>query len=311
MPQRSLLVADDIENRTDTGKRRSRAIMSAASALAERLETGIDLLYVEDIKSYPHGRFDSPRVRAWHSGHLKALEAAGASYQVPVRSLIKGGHPAEQILKVLRAKAAPELVVMGTQGRKGMKLLLIGSVAEEVIRHSKRPVMVVGPVAQEKAWFLATDRRVPKILVATDLGRNSRAAEQYALSLAKRIGARTVLYHCLGDSYRTIVQDSSMVSGWVPMNLNEILDGIRKDSVRVLEQKADFFQKRGVPCEYKIDDEPRTSSCAVYQESERGYSHVVMGTHGRNVLMEAYFGSTARETILNAPVPVMTVHAGK
>ncbi len=310
MPHRPILAADDIENRTDSGRRRSRAIISAASALAERLDTRIDLLYVEDIKSYPHGRFDSPRVRAWHSGHLKALEAAGTSYQVPIRSLIKGGHPAEQILKVLRAKAAPELVVMGTQGRKGMKYLLVGSVAEEVIRHARRPVMVVGPVAQEKSWFLAADRGQPRILVATDLGKNSRAAEQYALSLAKRIGARVVLYHCLGDSYRTIVQESSMVSGWVPMNLNEILDGIRDDSVRALEQKADFFQKRSVPCEYKIEDKPVASSCAVYQESARGYSFVVMGTRGRNVMMEAYFGSTARETILNSPVPVMTVHFG-
>ena len=310
MPQRSLLVADDIENQSDSGKRRSRAIGHAASFLAQRLKTGIDLLYVEDIKTYPH-EFDSARIRAWHFQHQERLKVLSKQLQAPVFRAIKSGIPAEQILKAIHSRPSPELVIVGTQGRKGLKRLLVGSVAEEVIRHSRRPVMVVGPLAQEKTWFLAADRGQPRVLVATDLGKNSRAAEQYALSLAKRIGARAVLFHCLGDSYRVIVQDSSMVSGWVPVNLDEILNGIRDAAVQSMERKADFFQKHGVLCEYKIEDKPLLSSCAVYQESARGYSFVVMGTHGRNVLLEAYFGSTARETILNAPIPVITVPSGR
>ncbi len=310
MTQRSILVADDIGNQTDAGKRRSQAVLGIASSLAQRLDTGIDLLYVEDIKAYTHDRLDSPRVRAWHTDHRKALEAAGNKCQVRARCIIKGGSTPEQILKALTAKAAPELVVMGTQGRKGMKRLLIGSVAEEVIRHAKRPVMVIGPVAQEKAQDYSGNKQL-KILVATDLGKNSRAAEKYALSLAKRLGAGVVLFYCLGDSYRTIVHSSSMISGWVPINFNEILNEIRDDALQSMKQKAVSYRKYGVPCDYKIEDEPITSSCAVYQECGRGYSFVIMGTHGRNVLMEAYFGSTARETILHAPVPVITVHLGK
>jgi nucleotide-binding universal stress UspA family protein len=310
MPQRSLLVADDIENQTDSGKRRSRAIGHVASFMAQRLKIGIDLLYVEDIKTYPH-EFDSARIRAWHFQHQERLKVLSKQLQVPVFRTIQSGFPAEQVLKAIHSRPSPELVIVGTQGRKGLKRLLIGSVAEEVIRHSRRPVMVVGPLAQEKTWFLAADRDQPRILVATDLGKNSRAAERYSLSLAKRIGARAVLFHCLGDSYKAILHDSSMVSGWVPVNLDEILDGIRDGAVQSLQRKADFFQKHGVPCEYKIEDKPLLSSCAVYQESARGYSFIVMGTHGRNVLLEAYFGSTARETILKASIPVITVHSGK
>ncbi len=47
MPQRSILVADDIKNQTGPGKRRSQIIRKAASFLAQRLKTGIDLLFVE------------------------------------------------------------------------------------------------------------------------------------------------------------------------------------------------------------------------------------------------------------------------
>ncbi len=308
MPKRSILVADDIENQTDSGKRRSQAIYSAASFLAQRLNSGIDLLYVEDINAYPHDRFDSLRLRAWHSQHRKRLEEASRQFHIPVVYSLKGGPPAERILRAVRSKTSPELVVMGTQGRKGLKRLLIGSVAEEVIRHSKRPVMVIGPLAQEKVRNLNVQKQL-KILVATDLGKNSRAAEHYALSLAKRMGAGIVLFHCLGESFRRIVRDSSMVSGWVPFNLDEILAGIQEDAIAAIEQKARFFEKQGVPCYYKVDDKQIISSCSIYQESEKGYLFVIMGTHGRNALLNAYFGSTARETILNAPIPVITVHS--
>jgi nucleotide-binding universal stress UspA family protein len=308
MPQRSILVADDIENQTESGKRRSQAIYGAATFLAERLNTGIDLLYVEDINAYPHDRFDSLRIRAWHSQHRKRLDEASGQFHVPIISSLKGGPPAERILKAVRSKAAPELVVVGTQGRKGLKRLLIGSVAEEVIRHSKRPVMVIGPAVREKGGN-SNGKKQMKILVATDLGNNSRAAEHYALSLAKRMGAGIVLFHCLGESYRKIVRDSSMVSGWVPFNLDEILAGIQEDAVDAIEKKVRFFEKHGVPCFYKVDDKQILSSCAIYQEGEKGYSFVVMGTHGRNAVLNAYFGSTARETILNASIPVIIVHS--
>lgn len=309
MPQRSILVADDIYNQTDSGKRRSHAIRKAASFLAQRLKTGIDLLYVEDLKTYPLRKLGSFRFPAWHFSHQEKLEELGRQFTAPVSCSVKNGSPAEEILKILRSRSSPELVVVGTQGRKGVRRLLIGSVAEEVVRHSRRPVMVIGPIAQE------TDRDISgqkqhKILVPTDLGKNSRAAEHYALSLAKRMGAGVTLFHCLWDSIYAIMVNTAY-SGMAVFNINEMIDGSRNNAVDIMKRKTGFFQKHGVPCGYKIEDKAITSPCAVYQECESGYSIVVMGTHGRNALLNAFLGSTAREAILNATVPVIVVHSGK
>ncbi len=309
MPIRSILVADDIENQTASGKQRSQAISKIASSLAQRLKSGIDLLFVEDLATYPAGKLGSFRFLEWHSQHQERLEEISRQFIGPVFCSLKSGSPAEQILKVLRSRSAPELVVMGTQGRKGLKRLLIGSVAEEVIRHSKRPVMVIGPIAQELDRDLSGQKQL-KILVPTDLGKNSRAAEEYALSLAKRIRARVTLYHCLWDNINAIIVNSAY-SGMAPYNLDAIIDESRADAVETMKRKAGFFQKHGVPCEYKIEGKTIISQCAAYQESESGYSLVVMGTHGRNALLNAFFGSTARETILNALIPVIVVHSGR
>lgn len=52
------------------------------------------------------------------------------------------GHPTKDILKTAEIWEA-DLIVMGTHGRTGLMHLLVGSVAEYIVRHSKIPVMVV------------------------------------------------------------------------------------------------------------------------------------------------------------------------
>ena len=52
------------------------------------------------------------------------------------------GHPADEIHVTAHTWDA-DLIVMGTHGRTGLRHLLMGSVAEHVVRHSKVPVMVV------------------------------------------------------------------------------------------------------------------------------------------------------------------------
>jgi nucleotide-binding universal stress UspA family protein len=190
-----------------------------------------------------------------------------------------------------------------------MRRLLIGSVAEEVARYSQRPVLVVGPIAQELYRDMSGQKRL-KLLVPTDLGKNSRAAERYALSLAKRMGARVTLFHCLWDSINAIIVNTAY-AGMAAYDLEMVIDRSRDEAIEAMKRKVSYFEKRGVACGYKVEEKALTSLCAVYQESESGYAFVVMGTHGRNALLNAFLGSTARETILHAAVPVITVHSGR
>ena len=52
------------------------------------------------------------------------------------------GNPVEKILDAVRAYQV-DIIVMGTHGRAGINLALIGSVAEKVVRHSPVPVTTV------------------------------------------------------------------------------------------------------------------------------------------------------------------------
>lgn len=59
-----------------------------------------------------------------------------------LESLVREGKPATTILETID-ELSPDLVVMGTHGRSKLDHLLIGSVAERVIRKSPCPVLIV------------------------------------------------------------------------------------------------------------------------------------------------------------------------
>jgi nucleotide-binding universal stress UspA family protein len=59
------------------------------------------------------------------------------------RSIVSGD-PATEILKMIDSEGI-DLVIMGTHGRKGLQHVIFGSVAENVVKKSPVPVMVVNP----------------------------------------------------------------------------------------------------------------------------------------------------------------------
>jgi nucleotide-binding universal stress UspA family protein len=65
-----------------------------------------------------------------------------------VEKIVEVGHPAETIMDFARDNGV-DLIVMSTHGRKGIRHMLLGSVAEEVIRYSPVPVLTV-PSAKRK-----------------------------------------------------------------------------------------------------------------------------------------------------------------
>jgi nucleotide-binding universal stress UspA family protein len=67
-----------------------------------------------------------------------------------LRTVVALGEPAAQILEVIEAEK-PAFAVLGTHGRRGIGRLLLGSVAERVLRQSTIPVVTVRPPAHARA----------------------------------------------------------------------------------------------------------------------------------------------------------------
>jgi nucleotide-binding universal stress UspA family protein len=72
------------------------------------------------------------------AGRAEALKAEG----ITARSVVKTGAPWREIVQLAKEEHA-DVIVMGTQGRTGLDRLMLGSVAERVIRHAPCPVLTV------------------------------------------------------------------------------------------------------------------------------------------------------------------------
>src|SRR5579872_5243443 len=87
-----------------------------------------------------------------------------------------------------------DLVVVGTHGRTGLGKLLLGSVAEDILRHSPCPVLTVGPHVSGRDCFpgfrtkgmdiAPRELEVKQIVFGTNFAQNAALVAQTAVSLA-------------------------------------------------------------------------------------------------------------------------------
>ena len=112
-----------------------------AVALAENHGAGLTVLFVYTPEmSAPGAAGDLDYARAYWRNQLEQIRPVDP--RIPVRHVFLEGDPAAEIVRFAR-DAAADLIVMGTHGRTGLERLLLGSVAEKVLRDARCSVMVV------------------------------------------------------------------------------------------------------------------------------------------------------------------------
>jgi nucleotide-binding universal stress UspA family protein len=120
-----------------------------AVALAEQHQASLTIAHVYTPRTGFLASSDDQEQQHWR-GQLEQLRPLDPG--IPVRHVFLVGDPAEKILHY-SAEAGVDLIVLGTHGRTGLQRLLMGSVAEKVLRGALCSVLVVkmpkvAPVSQ-------------------------------------------------------------------------------------------------------------------------------------------------------------------
>jgi len=114
--------------------------------LAKQFNSEIALISVIDPESYPDEDEATIREREDMMEHNLNKSQGNVMEKVfkntPFSSFVEVGTPSKAILRVAEEWGA-DVIVMGTHGRKGLPHLLMGSVAEDLIRHSKKAVVII------------------------------------------------------------------------------------------------------------------------------------------------------------------------
>jgi nucleotide-binding universal stress UspA family protein len=174
----------------------SQKALTYALAIAKYYKAAVTLLHV----IWPHLTLkdgDTIRDAAWRD--MRTLEAVlirALPREVPHRLLVEEGKIWPVISGVVK-KYNIDLIVLGTHGRTGLGILLLGSFAETVFRRARCPVLTVGP----KSAQATTNSALKNVLFATDFSEESAAAEPYAFSIAREHGAKLSLLNVVTPGF--------------------------------------------------------------------------------------------------------------
>jgi nucleotide-binding universal stress UspA family protein len=188
-----------------------------------------------------------------------------------------------------------DLVVMGTHGRRGLGRLLLGSVAERVVRFSSCPVLTIREHEHPKP-IAETNR----ILVPVDYSDHSKAAIRHARAIAATYGASLELLHVIEEAPR-------------PEFYDEV--GFRANLV---EADAGEKAKREMRGLYESSPGPEVEArCHAFLglagpdivrfAEDTGVDLIVIATHGLTGLPYLLMGSVAEAIVRMSPCPVCTV----
>ena len=141
---------------------------------------------------------------------------------VPCKMVFRPGLAADQIITFLREREI-DRIVMGTHSPGPIGKMLVGSVAEAVLRTAKVPVYIVGPGVVDGAYRNFATRT---ILCAVSLRETSCLVVKFAAELAAQHNARLILQHVIRHqkraeilTNRSIDQIESDLASMVPAEI--------------------------------------------------------------------------------------------
>ena len=293
MNLQSILVATDFSEPATRAADKAAQIASRHGATVTLLHVDADIERTLELASQLDGLTgDLDKAVASRTEDLRArlgqqcenLRARG----IRVDSAIVTGYPEDAICE---AAETCDLLVIGTHGYTGVERVVLGSVAEKLVRRCTGDILVVRP--DQSIGF-------DRVLVAVDFSDYTDAAVKLALQLVTEPG-QIELFHCW-QLTPPPATDEHWSSGWVQLRQGiaeasrargaELVERHSRSGVKVSFVEREISARRGI--QDRLGEEP--------------FDLAVLGSHGRRGFKRWLLGSVAEMTVRHAPCSVAVAH---
>ncbi|MEM9491237.1 MAG: universal stress protein [Myxococcota bacterium] len=233
--------------------------------------------------------------RAW----LKMLSDRADNAGVRSQHHLVDGSPADAICAAADEVQA-DLVVMGSHGHTGFKRILLGSVAERVVRLCKSSVLIARGQRIDENGFR-------RIVVPTDFSASADTALERAVHLAA-VDATVDILHCwqvLG--YAEGPLDPSAGPAIIHTTIAEHVAKDAEKRGRVLVERASGGER--TVCFHVHRGRPTAGIQSFLDEQAQPCDLLAVGTHGRTGLSRLLLGSVAETTVRYSPCSVLVARS--
>ena len=233
-------------------------------------------------------------VRAEMARLLPMDEADG----ITVTLVARAGQAASVIIDQA-VESSSDLIVMGTHGRTGFSRLLMGSVAEKVVRQAPCPVLTIPPAAPASAKERPSFSR---ILCPVDFSPASEQAVGFALDLARQAGGNVTMLTVV----EWLAEDEPIADS--DFDISALREQMAANARARLHALSSGEARTGCDIE-EVVTYGRAHREVIRLAAERGADLIVIGAQGRGGVGLALFGSTTQQVIRSSTCPVLVVHA--
>jgi nucleotide-binding universal stress UspA family protein len=300
-----MLAIDDVLVARDFSSVSDRAVRYALD-LAARTGATLHVFYAEVLheSSNPDGETDRSPAQDLSAFRADLKERnilpAEAVESVQVKQVRRRDvSPGPAILNYA-AEADVDLIALGTHGRRGPSRILLGSVAEEVVRRSDRSVLTVR--GEEDGYAQSHPQNVDRILVPVDFSDHSRVALRTAKEWSTLYGASLDVLHVIAKALHP-----TFYAGGV-----ESIYDMEPNIEEKVQDRLDSFVAEVGGSDVELRTHVRVgnaSSDIVEFSDEQEIDLVTMSTHGRTGLDRFLLGSVAEKIVRHARCPVITQKA--
>ena len=292
-----ILVAIDFSESADEALRQAHERASASGGSLTVIHVIPNPLRVDPL--FPQfaddGARELPALQEMALAELgRRVEAITGRRAGEFEPVVEDGNPAAVIVREAERHNA-DLLLVGSHGKTGIPSVLLGNVAEKVVRHAHCPVLVARPRPESGS-----------VLVATDFSDPSLPAVAAAVQEVKARGARLAIIHSI-DLSPGLAEGLSLVVGGlayaappeIPTQLREAVDGMLTNALQRFDGEGERIVAEGPP------------SMSIVRAAERLRADlVVVGTVGRTGLPRLLLGSVAEAVVRSAPCSVLVVRLG-
>jgi nucleotide-binding universal stress UspA family protein len=194
-----------------------------------------------------------------------------------------------------------DLVFLCAHGRGGLRDVLIGSIAQQVIHRGTTPVFFIRPKegAAEQPYVCH------KILVPLDGTPIHEPALPVAMEISERCGAALHLVTVVPTA-GTLSAERAATGMLLPATMTAVLELAQRGAVEYLQEQSARLLAEGVPTTASVSrGEPAP---AIVNEAKRvGADLIVMATHGRRSFDAFWSGSVTPRVLSKSNVSVLLV----
>jgi nucleotide-binding universal stress UspA family protein len=241
---------------------------------------------------------DALRWEAERAYVTRIRERLGPRSGLDTRIAVLNG-PVAEVLATHAAFNQVDLIVMSTHGREGMARAWLGSVADELLRRSCVPVLLVRPAQDAQA--VATPGSTPRIVIALDGSRLAEQVLEHAVSLGRPLGAEYTLLRVVNP----LGSMGDLPAVFAPRLGRAVAAQHVAEAKAYLAGIARAMKDRGLEARLKVVESERAADAILDEAARHGTGFVAMATHGRSGLTRLFLGSVASRVLHETAVPLL------